>query len=76
LALDDIGRIKPPSRHFTLGKAVGFARKRGDGQVAEWFKAAVLKATGACNLCAELGVWLHGVSGSSVQVAYSPISLS
>src|SRR3546814_5904168 len=69
--------MKPRPRHFTLGKAVGFARagfdlvesdrrsrffvfrdllnsdrfrslgnhsrKRGDGQVAEWFKAAVLK---------------------------------
>jgi len=50
--------------------------RSGDGEVAEWFKAAVLKATGAGDLCAKNGVWLQGVSVSPIRRVVSPISLS
>jgi hypothetical protein len=54
----------------------GPLRVGNSGQVAEWFKAAVLKATGAGDLCAKNGVWLQGVSVSPIRRVVSPISLS
>jgi len=39
---------------FALGKPATDARKRAQGQVAEWFKAAVLKTAVGCEAALDV----------------------
>jgi len=43
------------------------------GEVAEWFKAAVLKAGGPCRRLRGNGEALQPVSGSPIRLAGSPV---